>query len=172
MRVGLYFDLRNPGRWRRDPTELYGAFLELCEEAEHLGIDSVRVTEHHGFDDDYLPAPLTLLAAAAARTRRIRLGTGIVVAPLHPADPEKLRSRRPLSHTSTDYFLHGTPAEMAAFVEEYTDDAPVNTVYLWAGLPGMGADMIARHVRTIAEDLVPLLADKPDTPDTADGTIG
>ena len=85
MRIGLYFDLRNPQRWRRDPATLYAEFLELCEEAEGLGIDSVWVTEHHGFDDDYLPAPLTLLAAVAARTSRIRLGTGVVVAPLHRA---------------------------------------------------------------------------------------
>ena len=85
MRVGAYFDLRNPKRWRRDPVELYGSFLEICEEVEHVGLDSIWLTEHHGFDDDYLPSPLTALAAVAARTRRVRLGTGIVVAPLHPA---------------------------------------------------------------------------------------
>jgi alkanesulfonate monooxygenase SsuD/methylene tetrahydromethanopterin reductase-like flavin-dependent oxidoreductase (luciferase family) len=85
MRVGAYFDMRNPQRWRRDPAELYGSFLELCEEVEQVGLDSIWVSEHHGFDDDYLPSPLTLLAAVAARTSRVRLGTGIVVAPLHPA---------------------------------------------------------------------------------------
>ncbi len=85
MRVGAYFDMRNPKRWRREPAELYGSFLELCEEAEHVGLDSIWVSEHHGFDDDYLPSPLTLLAAVAARTTHVRLGTGIVVAPLHAA---------------------------------------------------------------------------------------
>lgn len=85
MDVGVYFDMRNPMKWRRDPVELYGAFPELCEEIEHQGLDSIWVTEHHGFSDDYLPAPLTLLGAAAARTRRVRLGTGVVVAPLHEA---------------------------------------------------------------------------------------
>ena len=87
MDVGVYFDMRNPQRWRREPAELYGSFLELCEEVERVGLDSIWLTEHHGFADDYLPSPLTLLAAAAARTRRVRLGTGIVVAPLHaPAE--------------------------------------------------------------------------------------
>ena len=66
MQVGVYFDLRNPRRWRRDPAELYGSFLELCEEVEQVGLDSIWVTEHHGFDDDYLPSPLTL----AGRGRR------------------------------------------------------------------------------------------------------
>lgn len=83
MKVGLYFDLRNPPQWHVEPSRLYGFTLEMCEEAEHLGIDSLWVTEHHGFDDGYLPQPLTMLAAMAARTNRVRLGTGIVIAPLH-----------------------------------------------------------------------------------------
>jgi alkanesulfonate monooxygenase SsuD/methylene tetrahydromethanopterin reductase-like flavin-dependent oxidoreductase (luciferase family) len=54
-------------------------------EAEHLGAGSVWVTEHHRFPDGYLPQPLVLAAAIAARTRAIRIGTAIVQAPLrHP----------------------------------------------------------------------------------------
>jgi alkanesulfonate monooxygenase SsuD/methylene tetrahydromethanopterin reductase-like flavin-dependent oxidoreductase (luciferase family) len=85
MDIGIYLDMRNPQRWRRDPKELYGAFPELCEEIERVGLDSIWLTEHHGFDDDYLPSPLTMLGAAAVRTSRVRLGTGIVVGPLHEA---------------------------------------------------------------------------------------
>jgi alkanesulfonate monooxygenase SsuD/methylene tetrahydromethanopterin reductase-like flavin-dependent oxidoreductase (luciferase family) len=81
--VGVYFDLRNPEQWRQDPSDLYGFVLEMCEEAEHLGAASAWFSEHHLFSDEYLPAPLTFAAAAAARTRRIRLGTAIVIAPLH-----------------------------------------------------------------------------------------
>ena len=80
--VGVWFDLRNPPGWRQDPARLYGFTLELCEEAERLGADSVWFSEHHGFEDGYLPQPLTFAAAAAARTTRVRLGTGILVAPL------------------------------------------------------------------------------------------
>jgi alkanesulfonate monooxygenase SsuD/methylene tetrahydromethanopterin reductase-like flavin-dependent oxidoreductase (luciferase family) len=83
MRVGICLDLRNPPAWRQDPAHLYGFGLELCEEAEHLGAGSVWVTEHHLFDDGYLPQTLTYAAAIAARTTTVRIGTGILIAPLH-----------------------------------------------------------------------------------------
>jgi alkanesulfonate monooxygenase SsuD/methylene tetrahydromethanopterin reductase-like flavin-dependent oxidoreductase (luciferase family) len=83
VNVGVWFDLRNPPGWRQDPARLYGFSLELCEEAERLGADSVWFSEHHGFEDGYLPQPLTFAAAAAARTTKVRLGTGILIAPLH-----------------------------------------------------------------------------------------
>ncbi len=85
MNVGLYFDLRNPPQWPRDPHELYSSTLDLCEEVDGRGIHSLWFTEHHQFEDAYLPQPLTYLAAVAARTKRVRLGTSIVVAPLHSA---------------------------------------------------------------------------------------
>ena len=81
MDVGLYFDLRIPADGR--PAARYGFVLELCEEAEALGCDAVWFSEHHRFDDGYLPQPLTMAAAAAARTKRMRLGTAVVIAPLH-----------------------------------------------------------------------------------------
>lgn len=42
-------------------------------------------TEHHLFEDGYLNQPLTYLAAVAARTKRVRLGIAIIVAPLRLA---------------------------------------------------------------------------------------
>lgn len=87
MKLGVYFDLRNPTRWKRDPTELYLSTISLCEEADELGLDSVWFTEHHQFDDGYLTQPLTMAAAVASRTQRVRLGIGIAIAPLHsPVD--------------------------------------------------------------------------------------
>src|SRR5215210_489899 len=87
MRVGIYFDLRNPPAWAVDWSHLYGFTLEMCEEAERLGTHSIWLSEHHLFDDGYLPQPLTFAAAVAARTKRPRLGTAIVIAPLHhPAE--------------------------------------------------------------------------------------
>jgi alkanesulfonate monooxygenase SsuD/methylene tetrahydromethanopterin reductase-like flavin-dependent oxidoreductase (luciferase family) len=83
MDVGLFFDLRNPRAWAVPSSHLYGFTLELCEEADRLGCHSIWVTEHHQFDDGYLPQPLTMAAAIAARTKRVRIGTGVLVAPYH-----------------------------------------------------------------------------------------
>ncbi len=83
MRVGIYFDLRNPPGWPTDSNRLYGFTLEMCQEAERLGCASIWLSEHHLFDDGYLPQPLTFAAAVAARTHEARIGTAIVIAPLH-----------------------------------------------------------------------------------------
>jgi alkanesulfonate monooxygenase SsuD/methylene tetrahydromethanopterin reductase-like flavin-dependent oxidoreductase (luciferase family) len=80
-RIGLYCDLRNPGAARPWP-EVYARTLERVAAAEERGLPAVWVTEHHGFADGYLPQPLTFCAALAARTRSLRIGTGIVIAPL------------------------------------------------------------------------------------------
>jgi alkanesulfonate monooxygenase SsuD/methylene tetrahydromethanopterin reductase-like flavin-dependent oxidoreductase (luciferase family) len=85
VKVGIYMDLRNPPGWRRPWKGFYGAALERVARAESLGISSVWLTEHHHFDDGYQPQPLTFAAAVAARTKRIRIGTAVLLAPLRPA---------------------------------------------------------------------------------------
>ena len=84
VRVGIYTDMRNPPEWRRPWAEHYSRTMDRIAEAERLGIDSVWVTEHHFFEDGYLSQPLTLAAAIAGRTRRMRIGTAVMLAPLRP----------------------------------------------------------------------------------------
>ncbi len=80
--LGLYTGQRPPGA---GGGPLYRDAITLAQAAESAGFDAFWVSEHHGFADSYLPSPLTLLAAIAARTDRIRLATGVVVAPFaHP----------------------------------------------------------------------------------------
>jgi alkanesulfonate monooxygenase SsuD/methylene tetrahydromethanopterin reductase-like flavin-dependent oxidoreductase (luciferase family) len=85
VNVGVYFDLRNPSGANRSASHVYGFTLEMCEEADRLGAHSIWVSEHHLFDDGYLPRPLTFAAAIAARTRTARIGTAILIGPLHSA---------------------------------------------------------------------------------------
>ena len=84
---GLITCQRHPADTRSD-VELYQQAIELAVEAEELGFDSVWVSEHHFLDDAYMPSLLPVLAALAARTRSIRLGTALLLAPLY--DPLRL----------------------------------------------------------------------------------
>ena len=85
MDVGLYMDLRNPPRWQRPWHEFYAHALDTVEAAESMGIESIWLSEHHLFEDGYLPQPLTFAAAIAARTTRMRIGTAVLLAPLRSA---------------------------------------------------------------------------------------
>lgn len=81
----MFLDMRNPTRWRRPWADHYKQTLDRVAWAEELGADSIWMTEHHFFDDGYLPQPLTLAAAIAARTSRLRIGTAVLLAPhRHP----------------------------------------------------------------------------------------
>jgi alkanesulfonate monooxygenase SsuD/methylene tetrahydromethanopterin reductase-like flavin-dependent oxidoreductase (luciferase family) len=85
VRLGLYLDMRNPPRWRRPWADHYARWLELVEEADRLGVDSVWLSEHHFFEDGYLSQPLAFAAAIAARTRRARIGTAVMLPALKQA---------------------------------------------------------------------------------------
>jgi len=69
----------------RNIQHLYQEIFREAELAEEMGFDSVFVPEHHMMPDGYLSAPAVLLAAIAARTKTIRLGTSILQLPeWHP----------------------------------------------------------------------------------------
>jgi alkanesulfonate monooxygenase SsuD/methylene tetrahydromethanopterin reductase-like flavin-dependent oxidoreductase (luciferase family) len=85
VELGLFFDLRNPEPWARPWPEFYARTLDTIADAERMGLDSVWFTEHHLFEDGYLPQPLAFLAAVAARTSRITIGTAVLLAALRPA---------------------------------------------------------------------------------------
>jgi probable F420-dependent oxidoreductase len=69
----------------RPVADAYQDILALARVADQVGFDSFWVSEHHGALNQHLPSPLVVLAAAAAVTRRIRLGTAVVLAPFqHP----------------------------------------------------------------------------------------
>jgi alkanesulfonate monooxygenase SsuD/methylene tetrahydromethanopterin reductase-like flavin-dependent oxidoreductase (luciferase family) len=61
-------------------------FREAIEEvalAEQVGIESAFVSEHHFVDTGFFPSPLISLSFLAARTSRIKIGTGVLLLPLY-----------------------------------------------------------------------------------------
>src|SRR5947207_3238683 len=80
--IGLFTAQVPPGS-DRSFTQEYREALDLVRLAETLGFDSAWVSEHHGAGDGYLASLLPTLAAFAAATEHIRLGTGVVLTPFH-----------------------------------------------------------------------------------------
>lgn len=78
----MRFDMRAPSLGAAAP-ELYGTALDMAAWAESRGRLAITVCEHHGSEDGYLPAPLTLCAALAARTSTVQLFVAALVLPLY-----------------------------------------------------------------------------------------
>lgn len=85
LNVGLLFPFRNPPQWRRPWPQYYSEQLEQVRYAEELGFDEVWLTEHHFAEDGYSPSVLAIASAIAAMTTRIRIGTDLLLLPLHNA---------------------------------------------------------------------------------------
>ncbi len=64
-------------------AEIYARGLEVAQAAEALGYDGIWLAEHHFSNYGYLSCPLIMATHLAARTSRIRIGTAVVVLPLH-----------------------------------------------------------------------------------------
>src|SRR6266513_491455 len=63
--------------------EIYHNLLEDAELAERLGYHGVLLAEHHFTNYCAIPNPLMLAAALGQRTSRVRIGTAVIVLPLH-----------------------------------------------------------------------------------------
>ncbi|WP_435332763.1 LLM class flavin-dependent oxidoreductase [Haloarchaeobius sp. TZWWS8] len=67
----------------RTTTEIYDEMLDLGRTIDEVGLDSMWVSEHHFTEDEYLPGTMPSLAALAAQTENVELGTCIALAPLY-----------------------------------------------------------------------------------------
>jgi alkanesulfonate monooxygenase SsuD/methylene tetrahydromethanopterin reductase-like flavin-dependent oxidoreductase (luciferase family) len=91
MRFGIFYEHQNPRPWEEQRSEhaLLKDALAQVELADRLGFDYVWEVEHHFLEEySHSSAPEVFLAAASQRTKRIRLGHGIVQLPPrfnHPA---------------------------------------------------------------------------------------
>jgi alkanesulfonate monooxygenase SsuD/methylene tetrahydromethanopterin reductase-like flavin-dependent oxidoreductase (luciferase family)/putative sterol carrier protein len=90
MRFGIFYEHQIPRPWGDDGEQrLIQDALEQIELADRVGLDSVWEVEHHFLEEySHSSASGVFLGAASQRTKRIRLGFGILPLPLgyqHPA---------------------------------------------------------------------------------------
>ncbi len=79
MKFGVFYELQLPKPWQPgDEARLFHEALDQLVLADRLGYDHAWEVEHHFLDEySHSSAPEVFLAAAAARTSRIRIGHGI-----------------------------------------------------------------------------------------------
>jgi alkanesulfonate monooxygenase SsuD/methylene tetrahydromethanopterin reductase-like flavin-dependent oxidoreductase (luciferase family) len=82
MRFGLFGGARVSQAGPSD-SQGYENFVQYVVEAEELGFESLFLVEHHFTGIGQVSSSLSLLAYLAAKTSKIRLGTGVVVLPWH-----------------------------------------------------------------------------------------
>ena len=95
MRFGIFYEHQLPRPWEPDSEQrLFQDALAQVELADRLGIDHAWEVEHHFLEEySHSSAPEVFLAAASQRSRRIRLGHGIVLMPPAYNAPARVAER-------------------------------------------------------------------------------
>ncbi|HSR23583.1 MAG TPA: LLM class flavin-dependent oxidoreductase, partial [Candidatus Eisenbacteria bacterium] len=81
MNFGTFLLMQSPSA--RSSREIYGRAVEMAQSAETLGFNNIWLAEHHFSTYGYLSRPVQLATYIAARTTRLRVGTAVIVVPLH-----------------------------------------------------------------------------------------
>lgn len=113
----------------------YRLATEQIIKAEQLGFHSAWVAQHHFHaDEGGLPSPLVFLAQVAARTHKIRLGTGVITLPME--EPLRVAEDTAVLDLLSDGRLEvgigsgGTPSSFAAFGHDSTRRGEILGRYL------------------------------------------
>ena len=176
MRFGVFYELQLPKPWDEDAERrLFHEALDQVVLADQLGIDYAWAVEHHFLEEySHCSAPEVFLAAAAARTQRIRLGHGIrqVIARYnHPARTAECvatldlvsngRVDLGIGEGATRLELHGfrVPArEKRAYALEAAEQ--IANMMVMAPYPGFDGDSFSMPCRNV----LPKPVQKPHPP--------
>lgn len=86
--LAMRHDFRAPEGGPTSLREVYSTALEQFTWADEHGFTSLVLSEHHGFPDGWLPAPLTMAGVVLARTKTSRVTVSASLLPLH--DPVRI----------------------------------------------------------------------------------
>lgn len=84
----MRFAMRSETGDSAERAALYGAALDMCAWAETRGAMAAVVSQHHGVEDGYLPSPIPMAAAMAARTATLHISVAALLLALY--EPVKL----------------------------------------------------------------------------------
>jgi alkanesulfonate monooxygenase SsuD/methylene tetrahydromethanopterin reductase-like flavin-dependent oxidoreductase (luciferase family) len=176
MKFGIFYEHQLPRPWEEgSELRLFQEALDQVELADRLGVDYAWEVEHHFLEEySHSSAPEVFLAACSQRTRRIRLGHGIVLMPPAYNHPARVAERiATLDLVSGGRVEWGTgesasrtelegfriePAERRAMWREATEQAAAMMVLdPYPGFTGRYVSMPARNV-------VPKPVQKPHPP--------
>lgn len=98
MDVGMMLTTARPDHWTE--TDVFDYSMDFAVEADNLGYQSVWLLEHHFTRYGLCPNTLTMAGYVLGRTKRIKVGTAVVILPLdHPIRiAEQTNMRDQLSH--------------------------------------------------------------------------
>jgi alkanesulfonate monooxygenase SsuD/methylene tetrahydromethanopterin reductase-like flavin-dependent oxidoreductase (luciferase family) len=81
MKFGTFLLMQSPSA--QSSAEMYARAVEHAQQAEDLGFGNVWLAEHHFSTYGYMGRPVQVATYLAARTSRVRVGTAVIVVPLH-----------------------------------------------------------------------------------------
>jgi len=86
VKFGYVMGFRNPRELSKlADADFYAAMFEQIEYLDQAGFDTIWTTEHHFVDDGYLSSVMPMMAAMAARTKRVKVGSFVLLGPFyHP----------------------------------------------------------------------------------------
>ena len=176
MKLGIFYEHQLPKPWNEgDEHKLFQDALSQVELADKLGYDYAWEVEHHFLDEySHSSAPEVFLAACSQRTKRIRLGHGIVQMPPRFNHPARVAERiATLDLVSSGRVDWGT-GESSAALELEGFNIPVHEKReMWREATEQAANMMAmtpypgfngKHFSMPCRNIVPKPMQKPHPP--------
>jgi alkanesulfonate monooxygenase SsuD/methylene tetrahydromethanopterin reductase-like flavin-dependent oxidoreductase (luciferase family) len=173
MQLGLFYQIQVPRPWSAaSESQRYWEMLEEVSYAEEIGMTSVWFVEHHFRSEwSHSSAPDLTLAAISQRTRDMRLGIAVVLAPLH--HPLNVAARMAtldiLSNGRVDLGIgrSGYPYQMQPFGADLADVSGMVEEYLKI-IPGAWTQeefsFDGRYYHIPPREVVPKPVQKPHPP--------